>query len=322
MDERSTQQTGTERPISAPGANTDAPGPPHLSDPRALTILTTEHWSLLTARSLVYNEAFSRAGMFLTFLTGTLVALGFVSQGSGYTQEFLLLATVLLGFDLFIGLATLGRISSASAEEIRALQGMNRLRHAYLEMVPTLEPYFSTSTHDDLQGILSIYGSSPDRPSLFANFAHGMTTTPGMVGTITAAVGGAFAAAFALLIGGTPTGGVVVGLATFAILTVAIWLAALRQFHAIDRQIRVRFPSPPPSGSDAPGQLNARPRRVMAAESALTSDRVRIRPRCLSASAPPAQAFAAARASSSVRTARSTSSAVVMSGGMIRRTLT
>lgn len=94
------------------------------------------------------------------------MALGFVSQGSGYTREFLFLATVLLGFDLFIGLATLGRITAASAEEIRALQAMNRLRHAYMEMVPTLKPYFSTSPHDDMQSVLSVYGSTAAPGSL------------------------------------------------------------------------------------------------------------------------------------------------------------
>jgi hypothetical protein len=251
MDERSTQQTGAERPIPAPGEKTAAPGTEHLGDPRALTILTTEHWSLLTARSLVYNEAFSRAGMFLTFLTGTLVALGFISTSTGYGQEFLLVATALLGFDLFIGLATLGRISAASGEEIRASQGMNRLRHAYLEMVPALGPYFSTSPHDDLESVVSIYGATPGRPSFIGDMAHGLTTTPGMVGTITAAIGGAFAAAVALLLGGTPLGGVVVGLAAFAVLTVAIWMAALRQFKAIERHFEVRFPPPPPGDDDA-----------------------------------------------------------------------
>lgn len=242
MEERTVQAAVTERPIPSADEPPTAAGPPHLADPRALTILTTEHWSLLTARSLVYNEAFARAGMFLTFLTGTLVALGFVSQGSGYTREFLLLATVLLGFDLFIGLATLGRISSASAEEIRAMQGMNRLRHAYLEMVPTLEPYFSTSPHDDLQGILSVYGATPERPTFIGNFAHGMTTTPGMIGTITAAVGGAFAAALALLLGASPMIGIVAGLVSLAVLTAVIWLAALRQFQSIERQLEIRFP--------------------------------------------------------------------------------
>lgn len=36
-----------------------------LDDPRAVQILTAEHGSLLSARSLAYNEAFARAGMFL-----------------------------------------------------------------------------------------------------------------------------------------------------------------------------------------------------------------------------------------------------------------
>jgi hypothetical protein len=249
MEERSIQQSGTERPTPAPGERTAAPGSQHLGDPRALTILTTEHWSLLTARSLVYNEAFARAGMFLTFLTGTLVALGFVSQGSGYTREFLFLATVLLGFDLFIGLATIGRISAASVEEIRALQAMNRLRHAYFEMVPSVEPYFSTSPHDDLASVVSIYGSSPGRSSLLGDFSHGLTTTPGMIGMITAVVGGAFAAAFALLLEASPMIAIVAGLVAFVILTAIVWMAALRQFQAIERHFEPRFPAPPPAGT-------------------------------------------------------------------------
>ena len=70
-------------------------------------------------RSLVYNEAFARGGMFLTFLTGTLVALGFVSQGTGFGREFLVVTTVLLAFVLVIGFATIGRLASASDEEFR-----------------------------------------------------------------------------------------------------------------------------------------------------------------------------------------------------------
>lgn len=245
MEERSIQPSVTERPIQAADEEPDSNGPPHLADPRALTILTTEHWSRLTSRSLVYNEAFARAAMFLTFLTGTIVALGFVSQGSGYTREFLLLATVLLGFDLFIGLATLGRIAAASGEEIRALQGMNRLRHAYMEMVPTLEPYFITSPHDDLRSAVSIYGTTPAQESPLGNLAHGLTTTPGMIGTITAAVGGAFAAAFVLLLGASPMIGIVAGLFAFVILTVIVWLAALRQFEEAERTMEIRFPPPP-----------------------------------------------------------------------------
>src|SRR5687768_3614976 len=105
-----------------------------LDDPRALQILSTEHWSLLTARSLVYNEAFARAGMFLAFLSATLLVLGLISNATGFSDGFLTVAAFVLALDLFVGLATLGRIINASSEDLRYLQGMNRLRHAYFEI--------------------------------------------------------------------------------------------------------------------------------------------------------------------------------------------
>jgi hypothetical protein len=164
-----------------------------------------------------------------------------------------MIAAALLGFDLFIGLATLGRISSASIEEFYALQGMNRLRHAYLEMVPTLEPYISASPHDDLLGILSIYGATQDRRGSFlGNVVHGLTTAPGMIGMITAAVGGALVAAVALLLGASPTLGIVIGLVGFLVITAGIWIQTLRLFQTVEERFEVRFPSPPPHAGDGP----------------------------------------------------------------------
>jgi hypothetical protein len=150
---------------------------------------------------------------------------------------------VLLGFDLFVGLATLGRISSASSEEFRAQQGMNRLRHAYLEMVPTLTPYFSTSRHDDMQSVLEIYGASPEQPGPLGFFIHGLTTTPGMIATITAAVGGALVVTIALLIGATTMPSIGAGLFAFVVLDGVLWFAALRSFTGMERTFVVRFPA-------------------------------------------------------------------------------
>ena len=72
---------------------------------------------------------------------------------------------------------------------------MNRIRHAYLEMVPTLEPYFSTGRHDDIGSVLSIYGASPERPSALLNLGHGLTTMPGMLSVLNAGIAGALMAA-------------------------------------------------------------------------------------------------------------------------------
>jgi len=44
--------------------------------PHAAQILATEHWSLLATRSLIWNEAMSRATVFLTVLSAAIIALG------------------------------------------------------------------------------------------------------------------------------------------------------------------------------------------------------------------------------------------------------
>jgi hypothetical protein len=244
MEERNVAGA-TERPIPGEEPATTG-GPPHLADPRALTILTTEHWSLLSARSLVYNEAFARSGMFLTFLTGSLVALGFVAQGSGFGAEFLMVAAAVLAFDLFLGFATLGRIINASDEEFRTLQGMNRIRHAYLEIAPSLEPYFVTSSHDDLLGVLSIYGATPAQPNVARNLFHGLTTTAGMIATITCIVGAALAASLLLLVGASGIVATVGALVAFVVLFALESVVMVRFFTTAGDHLEVRFPSPPP----------------------------------------------------------------------------
>lgn len=175
----------------------DGAHPGGIDDPRALQILSTEHWSLLTARSLVYNETFARGGMFLALLSASLLVLGLIATATGFSDAFLTVAALILGLDLFVGLATLGRINGASEEDIRYIQGMNRLRHAYHEMVPGLEDYFITSRYDDAESVLAFYG--PSAPSAIGGILHGFTTMPGMIAVICSAVGGVLVAVLVLL---------------------------------------------------------------------------------------------------------------------------
>jgi hypothetical protein len=170
-----------------------------LYDPRAIQIMSTEHWSLLASRSLAYNEAFIRGGMFLTFLSMSFVALALLAQGMSFDSEFLTVAAILLAFDLVIGLATYGRITGANVDDLRAVYGMARIRHGYTEAAPVLVPYFTTATHDDLPSVLTAYGSPAD--SGIGNIWYGLTTSGGMIGLITSMVGGVLAAVVGLLLG-------------------------------------------------------------------------------------------------------------------------
>ena len=218
--------------------------PSALDDPRTLQILSTEHWSLLASRSLSYNEAFTRAGMFLTFLGASLVALGLISAATGFTPRLALIAVVILATDLFIGLATLGRILDAGQEEMACVAGMNRIRHAYREMVPGVEPYFVTPFHDDPASVLSAYGGA--RPGIMGGLLHGVTTTPALVGVVDSIVAGALATVVLLGVGASLELGLAAGLVAFAaVFALGFRLGFVAAFRA-QAQRTPRFPAPPP----------------------------------------------------------------------------
>jgi hypothetical protein len=244
MEERTIVPSPAERPVASTTAGSPglAPGSP-LADPRALTILTTEHWSLLTGRSLVYNEAFSRGGMFLSFLAATLVALGLMSAAMGFTDEFLAIVLLILGLDLFIGLATMGRVATATSEDIRLLQGMNRLRHAYHDTVPGLDSYFITGQYDDVRGIFASYDADIRLRSR-RSILHGFTTVVGMLAVINSALSGVLVATLALLtVGGTAA--VLGGLVAFGLVLVVTTDWMMRTVAGTVANLHPKFPTPP-----------------------------------------------------------------------------
>ena len=90
--------------------------------------------------------------MFLTALSASVVAIAFVAQADRSGSAVPSFTIILLAFDLFVGLTTYLRLVETTREDLRSVQGMNRIRHAYLEMVPGLAPYFIASDRDDLAG--------------------------------------------------------------------------------------------------------------------------------------------------------------------------
>src|SRR6266536_136913 len=115
-----------------------------LDDPRAVDILTTEHWSLLTSRTLGYQEILGRSTIFVAILSATIVAIALMAQATQFGRDTLLLALLLMTVTLFIGLMTFARSVAINYEDARWVTGMNLLRHAYLKIVPELEPFFIT----------------------------------------------------------------------------------------------------------------------------------------------------------------------------------
>jgi hypothetical protein len=212
-----------------------------LEDPRAITLLTTEHWSLLSARSLAYNEAFARGGMFLSFLSMSFVALALLSQAMTFGDQFLTVTAVVLAFDLVIGLTTYGRINGANVDDLRAVHGMARIRHAYTEIAPLVDRYFTTPTHDDIPSLMSAYGA-PSASTPGGNLLYGLTTSGGMIGLITSMVGGVLAAVMALILGVDGSAAIWVGVAGTILMLVGLVILTFGRIPHHQAALGVLFP--------------------------------------------------------------------------------
>jgi hypothetical protein len=213
-----------------------------LTDQRVVQILSTEHWSLLGARTLAYNEAFVRGGMFLTFLSASLVALALFNTAMSFGNDFLVVAAIVLAFDLVIGLTTYGRISGANVDDLRALHGMARIRHSYVQIAPIVAPYFTSARYDDIDSVLTAYGSLPE--SGLGQLIYGLTTSGGMIGLITSMVGGVLAAVLGLILGASGVVAVWIGLAGGVLVMLAI---VAFTFGSVTRQqqiLEVLVPAP------------------------------------------------------------------------------
>jgi hypothetical protein len=224
--------------------------PPVGKDPAAaakLQILATEHWSLLATRALTYNEALSRVTIFLAILSGMVITLALVAQVSRFGPAFIGIAIPLLSLVAFTGISTIGRLMQLNGDDFRWVIGMNRLRHAYLELHPELEPYFIAGQFDDLPGALQTLGFPTATGRRVGSVLHALQNLPGMLSVIVAVVVGAIGALAALAVGLPPLGEVLVSGVAFAI--AIIWLTAWgrRGLRRPDRSLEPRFPTPPPS---------------------------------------------------------------------------
>ena len=241
-DERILPPAPSSTGSTSAGAGDDPPPATSLLDPRVIQLLSTEHWSLLSARSLVYNEAFTRGAMFLAFISASFVALALVAEAVGVRREFQLAAVLILAFDLVLGLTTYARIIRANHEDYLVLRGMARIRHVYVEIAPPIEPILVSSLHDDPRGVMLTYGN-PARGGI-GSLVYAFSTSGGMIALITAMIGGVLTfAVFALGGMGTEVAAVISVLAGIGVVAV-LTFATDRFFAAAQGELEVRYPSP------------------------------------------------------------------------------
>jgi hypothetical protein len=222
--------------------------PPSRPDGHAaakVQILATEHWSLLATRSLTYTETFSRVTIFLAILSGALIALALVAQADRFGATFSSIAIPMLTVVLFAGIATISRLNALNRDDHRWVIGMNRLRNAYLQLHPELEPHFIASPYDDLAGALRTLGiDDVTTGGGLGSVFHLLQTLPGMLTVIVAAVAGAIAALTTRAAGLPAPAVVLLAALAFVLVVGLLGIGGRRSLRKVSPLMEPRFPSP------------------------------------------------------------------------------
>lgn len=218
--------------------------PPPRQESEAIQILATEHWSLLATRALTYQESLGRVNMFLAILSGAVIALALVAQADHFGPAFFSVAIFMLAVVFVVGVFTVARLMALNRDDFRWILGMNRLRNAYLDLHPELEPHFTTSPYDDLTGALQTLGIERSGADRLGSMVHGLQTLPGMLSMIVAAVGGSIGGLIAAGFGTAPVIVVLSGIVAFVLAAALMAVWGSRSVRRLTPDLQPRFPTP------------------------------------------------------------------------------
>jgi hypothetical protein len=203
-----------------------------------LTALTTEHFGLAGARAQATGESSARAALYISAVSSTLVALGFIGQISEVGDAFNVFALTALPTLYVLGLFTFVRTIENGVEDLMMGRAINRIRNYYLQIAGEEARYFMLSANDDALGVMRNMGVSLQRRQQFF-------TMGSMIAVINSIVaGGAIAIAIGALTG-APLGVCAAGGGVAAIVSViSLMRMEKRLYHEMGGFSESLFPSP------------------------------------------------------------------------------
>jgi hypothetical protein len=196
-------------------AENPPPSPPVGDEQAVMAAMTTEHFTLATAKATATAESGSRFTIYLLSLSSAMVAIGFVAQLSPRDELFDVFVLTVLPTLFVLGLFTFLRLTESSVEDFRYAQAINRIRHYYKDVAGDRAGYFMLSGNDDTLGVWANMSVVPStRRSFF--------TMPMAMGFVNSVVGGSTVAIAVGLATGSGVGVSVAGGAVFAIVSLAL----------------------------------------------------------------------------------------------------
>lgn len=217
-----------------------------MPSPALMSALTTEHYTLQSSRSSTVLEANGRSQLYLSAVTGAVVALALVAELDGLGRTFTVFALSLLPAVLVLGLTTYVRLADLAVQDALYARAIGRIRAFYFTIDPAAQQYWLLPAGDDPHALMRQAGQ---RRSVWHHLSHAATA----VAALTAVVAGVLYA-FTAHMGRTASPPVLaVGAATVTLgLFVGLMVDQARRWRRSDESVPTLFqPDGTPVGAVA-----------------------------------------------------------------------
>jgi hypothetical protein len=120
--------------------------------------LGNQYGMLQAARGATISESSSRAGLYLTSLSGAVVGLSFVAQASKFGETFFIFALAILPVVFFLGVVTYYRLLQTGVEDVVYARSMSKIQDFYSGIDPAHAELFHESSVDQVGLIHRAHG--------------------------------------------------------------------------------------------------------------------------------------------------------------------
>jgi hypothetical protein len=121
-------------------------------------LMTSEHFTLQSARSIINAEVMSRVNIYYTTLSAILVASAFLAQAPGMGYLFILFAWIAFPVTILLGVFTFARVIVLGRMDYTYIRAINRIRHFYVQATPEMAQYLLFPPYDDDRSVGSYGG--------------------------------------------------------------------------------------------------------------------------------------------------------------------
>ncbi len=201
-------------------------------------MLTTQHYTLQGARAQALSDLQNRSTLFLSAVSGALIALSFLGQSTRTSDVFSTFAAVVFPVWTVMGLLTYVRGLELESEDVLHARGIARIRQFYVETTPGIREFIIHTTHDDIGGMVADMGIKP-------NALQPLLTAPTMVGLVTIILAASSAWSVAAKLGARTTGELIGSVLAALIAAALLWFLSIQVWRGVARSNDARSPSPP-----------------------------------------------------------------------------